>query len=58
MDRVRLLAAFLNGALVLSLYMIAWGAPALEIAVLEVTLAIGAAISTWYALRKLKGRRT
>ncbi len=51
MDRVRLLAAFTHGGLVFSLYMIAWGAPAPEIAMLEVTLAVGAAVSTWYALR-------
>jgi hypothetical protein len=57
MDRIRLLAALANGGLVFSLYMVAWGAPAPEIAMLEVTLAVGAAVSTWYALRGLNRRR-
>ena len=57
MDRIRLLAASLNGMLVLGLYVAAWGTPAAEIAVLELTLAIGAGFSTWYALRGLSRPR-
>jgi hypothetical protein len=34
----------------------AWGAPALDIAILEVALATGAAVSTWYALRGMRRR--
>ena len=56
MDRIRLLAAAGNGALVLALYVGAWGAPALNIAMLEVALATGAALSTWYALRGMRRR--
>ena len=57
MDRIRLLAATGNGALVLALYIGAWGTPALEIAFLEVALAVGAAMSTWYALRGMRHSR-
>jgi len=57
MDRIRLIAALANGGLVLALYLTAWGAPVPEIAILELTLAAGAAISTWYALRGLRHRR-
>lgn len=57
MNRIRLLAALTNGALVLALYMAAWGAPALQLVMLELTLAAGASISTWYALRGLNRRR-
>ena len=57
MDRIQLFAALGNGALVLCLYMTAWGAPALDIALLELTLAAGAAVSTWYALGGLRRRR-
>ncbi len=56
MNRIRLLAAIGNGALVLALYMGAWGAPAIDIAILEVALAAGAAVSTWYALRGMRRR--
>jgi hypothetical protein len=55
MDRIRLLAALTNATLVLGLYMAAWGTPALTIALLELTLAAGAGLSTWYALRGLTG---
>ena len=34
-----------------------WGTPALEIAFLEVGLAVGAAMSTWYALRGMRHSR-
>ena len=54
MNRIRLLAAIGNGALVLALYMGAWGAPAIDIAILEVALAAGATVSTWYALRGMR----
>ena len=57
MDRVRFIAALTNSALVMALYMIAWGAPALDIAMLELTLAVGAGISTWYALRGMRRHR-
>ena len=56
MDRIRLIASLANGGLVLALYMTAWGAPAPEIAILELTLAAGAAVSTWYALRGIHRR--
>jgi hypothetical protein len=56
MDRIRLLAAAGNGALVLALYVGAWGVPALDIAMLEVALATGAALSTWHALRGMRRR--
>jgi hypothetical protein len=51
MDRIRLIAALTNASLVLGLYTTAWGAPTSGIAVLELALAAGAGISTWYALR-------
>jgi hypothetical protein len=57
MDRIRLLAAFTNASLVLGLYTTAWGAPTSGIAVLELALAAGAGISTWYALRGLTRTR-
>ena len=53
MDRIRLLAALTNGTLVFGLYTAAWGTPSLGIASLELTLAVGAGLSTWYALRRL-----
>ena len=56
MDRIRLMAAFTNGSLVLGLYVAAWGTPSAAIALLELTLAAGAALSTWYALRGLTRR--
>ena len=57
MNRIRILAALSNAALVLGLYTTAWGAPAADIAVLELTLAAGAGLSTWYALRGLSRSR-
>jgi len=57
MDRIRLIAAMTNGVLVLALYMIAWGTPALNIAMLELGLAVGAGVSTWYALRGIRRHR-
>jgi hypothetical protein len=57
MDRIRMIAAFSNAALVLGLYTAAWGSPAPQIAVLELALAVGAGLSTWYALRGLTRRR-
>jgi hypothetical protein len=56
MDRFRTFAALGNGALVLGLYMRAWGAPVPEVAALELTLAMAATWSTWYALRRLSHR--
>lgn len=56
MDRIRLIAALANGGLVLALYITAWGAPVPEIVILELTLAAGATVSTWYALRGLRRR--
>ena len=55
MDRIRFTAALTNGVLVLTLYTIAWGTPALDIAMLELSLAVGAGVSTWYALRGFVG---
>ena len=49
--QIRTVAAAVNGSLVLGLYFAGWGAPSATIAGLEVTLAIGAAIATWYALK-------
>ena len=57
MDRIRLFAALTNSALVLTLYILAWGTPAIDIAMLEVTLAVGAGVSTWYALRGIRRSR-
>ena len=54
---IRIFAAALNGSFVLALYLLAWGAPSATIAVLELTLALGAAIATWYALDLRRGRR-
>ena len=51
--QVRLIAAAVNGALVLALYLGAWGAPNFTIALLEVGLAVGAGLSTWYALDRV-----
>jgi hypothetical protein len=56
MERIRLLAALTNGTLVFGLYTAAWGTPSLGIAFLELTLAAGAGLSTWYALRRLTRR--
>ena len=49
--QIRTVAAAVNGALVLGLYIAAWGAPSLTIAGLEILLAAGAAVSTWHALK-------
>jgi len=57
MDRIRLIAALTNGVLVLTLYTVAWGTPALDIAMLELSLAVGAGGSTWYALRGIRRYR-
>jgi hypothetical protein len=57
MDRIRLIAALTNGVLVLMLYTVAWGTPALDIAMLELSLAVGAGVSTWYALRGIRRYR-
>ena len=50
---IRTIAAALNGNLVFALYVAAWGAPSVSIAALEIALALGAAFSTYYALRRL-----
>jgi len=57
MDRIRLIAALTNGVLVLTLYTVAWGTPALDIVMLELGLAVGAGVSTWYALRGIRRYR-
>ena len=57
MERIRLIAALTNSVLVLSLYTIAWGTPGLDIALLELSLAAGAGVSTWYALRGVRRYR-
>ena len=51
---MRAVAATLNGSLVMAMYLLAWGVPSLSVAGLELVLAAGAAVSTWYALRKLR----
>ncbi len=48
--QIRTVAAAINGSLVLSLYVVAWGAPSLTIAGLELALAAGAMVATWYVL--------
>ena len=50
--QIRTIAAALNGMLVLLLYVAAWGIPSFAVAALELGLATGAAVSTWYALRR------
>ena len=50
--QIRTIAAALNGTIVLALYVAAWGAPSFTVALIEVGLALGAAFSTWYALRR------
>jgi hypothetical protein len=57
MDRIRLIAALTNSVLVLTLYSIAWGTPTFDIAMLELSLAAGAGVSTWYALRGIRRYR-
>ena len=48
--QIRTVVALTNGSLVLALYLVAWGAPSLTIAGLELALSMGAAVATWYAL--------
>ncbi len=50
--QIRTVAAALNGILVLALDVAAWGVPSFTVALLEVGLAVAAALSTSYALRK------
>jgi hypothetical protein len=64
--QIRLIAAALNGTLVLIVYVAGWGVANFPTALLEVALAVAAALATWYALRKagpkwmipLKARRS
>jgi len=51
---MRIVAATLNGSLVMAMYLLAWGTPSLSVAGLELVLAAGAAVSTWYALCRLR----
>ena len=53
--QLRNIATAANGFLVLALYLTVWGAPSFTIAVIEIVLAAGAAASTWYALKTLRG---
>jgi hypothetical protein len=48
--QIRTVAATVNGSFVMALYLAAWGAPSVTIAGLELALATGAAVATWYAL--------
>ena len=50
--QIRLIAAPLNGTLVLIVYVAGWGVANFPTALLEVALAVAAALATWYALRK------
>jgi hypothetical protein len=52
--QIRTVAAVVNGSLVLGLYVAGWGVPSATIAVLELALATGATIATWYALKNLR----
>ena len=52
--QIRTVAAAANGTMVLLLYVSAWGAPTAAVAAVEIGLAAGAAVSTWYALRRAK----
>jgi hypothetical protein len=49
---MRTTAAMLNGILVLALYVSAWGVHTFTIALVEVALAVAAALATWYALKR------
>jgi hypothetical protein len=49
---MRTTAAMLNGILVLALYVSAWGVHTFTIALVEVALAVTAALATWYALKR------
>ncbi|HXV24026.1 MAG TPA: hypothetical protein VED46_07195 [Alphaproteobacteria bacterium] len=51
--QARTIAAAVNGILVLALYLTVWGAPTLAIASVEIALAVGAGLSTWYSLRSV-----
>jgi hypothetical protein len=55
---IRTIAALANGNLVFALYLFAWGASSWPIVAIEAVLAIGAAWSTWYALRRFMPSRT
>ncbi len=50
--QIRTLAAALNGLIVLMLYLSAWGTPSWTVAGIEIALAAGASLSTWYALKR------
>jgi hypothetical protein len=50
----RTAAALANGNLVFALYLIGWGAPSLTILAIEISLAVSATWSTWYALRRIR----
>ena len=50
----RTAAALANGNLVFALYLIAWGAPSATILAIEISLAVSATWSTWYALRRIR----
>ena len=51
---MRTVAAALNGSLVLAIYFAAWGVPSGVVGVIELVLAAGAMVSTWYALKKVQ----
>ena len=53
---IRSAAAAVNGLLVLSLYLAAFGVPSPVIGLLEVVLAQAAAVATWFALGSLASR--
>ncbi|HXV25723.1 MAG TPA: hypothetical protein VED46_15885 [Alphaproteobacteria bacterium] len=50
--QARTLAAAFNGIIVLLLYLSAWGASSWTVAAIEIALAAGASLSTWYALKR------
>jgi hypothetical protein len=50
--QTRTLAAAFNGIIVLLLYISAWGVPSWTVAMIEIALATGASLSTWYALKR------
>ena len=54
---VRTAAALTTGTLVLALYVAAWGVPSWTIALTEMGLGVGAALSTRYALKRLAAPR-
>jgi hypothetical protein len=55
--QARVIATAVNTLLVLALYLTVWGAPTLTIAAIELLLAAAAAVSTWYALKAVRGTR-